>query len=76
MKDDTVWNDPEGAPILRRVAETFDAWNTARAKFNRCTKPATREAARKVADAAEVAYRAAAAERDTFVAAWKASRGL
>jgi hypothetical protein len=58
---------PELKPAMQEVQRTFDALTAARAKFNRCSKPASREAARVAMVAAEGAYRRASDRRDELV---------
>ena len=53
--------------IVLEVSRTFTALSTTRAKFNRCSRPESREAARVTMVAAEVAYREAADRRDRLV---------
>lgn len=71
---DTIYNDPEGAPILRRVEQAFRALTAARAKFNRCTREDSRKAAELELQQAEIEYREAADARDRFVEIFNARK--
>lgn len=69
MSRDTLdLSDPTLAAAIADVERTFAAMRAAQTKFNRCSKPANREAARKAMEVAEVAYRHAAGRRDELVA--------
>jgi hypothetical protein len=53
--------------VMLEVSRTFTALSKARAKFNRCSKPESREAARVAMVAAEADYRQVADRRDRLV---------
>jgi hypothetical protein len=65
LEADTVV--PELDAAIREVERTFTALRAARSKFNRCSKPANREAARLAMVEAEAAYRIASDRRDELV---------
>jgi hypothetical protein len=60
--------------VMLEVSRTFTALNKARAKFNRCSKPESREAARVAMGSAEAEYRQVAKRRDRLVELRNANR--
>ena len=58
---------PELEAAIARVQKTFDVLTKARAKFNRCRRDDSREAAREEMVRAESAYREASDRRDELV---------
>ena len=71
---ETIHNDPEGGPIIRRVEETFAALTKARNRQSRVSRPEAVEAAAADYAIAEKAYRIAADARDRFVEIWNARK--
>jgi hypothetical protein len=71
---DTIHNDPEGGPIIRRVEETFAALTKARNRQSRVSKPEAVAAAAADYKIADKAYRVAADARDRFVEIWNARK--
>ncbi len=71
---DTIYNDPEGAPIMKRVEETFRVLTQARNRQSRVRRPEAIAAAADAYKAADRAYRAAAAARDRFVEIFNARK--
>ena len=71
---DTICNDPEGGPIMRRVEETFRLLTKARNRQSRVRRPEAIEVAAIDYKAAEKAYRDAADARDRFVEIFRARK--
>lgn len=71
---DTIHNDPEGGPIIRRVEETFAKLSKARTRQSRVSRPEAVIAAAADYKIAEKEYRAASDARDRFVEIWSARK--
>jgi len=69
LVDDNTGSDikRELEAVMLEVSRTFTALSKARAKFNRCSKPKSREAARVAMVAAEAEYREVSDRRDRLV---------
>ena len=69
LVDDNTGSDikRELEAVMLEVSRAFTALTKARAKFNRCSKPESREAARVAMIAAEAQYRQVADRRDRLV---------
>ena len=69
LVDDNTGSDikRELEAVILEVSRTFTGLSKARAKFNRCSRPESREAARVAMVATEVAYREVADRRDRLV---------
>ena len=69
LVDDNTGSDikRELEAVMLEVSRTFTALSKARAKFNRCSRPESREAARIAMVAAEAAYREVSDRRDRLV---------
>lgn len=69
LVDDNTGSDikRELEAVMLEVSRTFTALTKARAKFNRCSRPESREAARVAMVAAEAAYREVSDRRDRLV---------
>ena len=69
LVDDNTGSDikRELEAVMLEISRTFTLLSKARAKFNRCSKPESREAARAAMVAAEAAYREVADRRDRLV---------
>ena len=69
LVDDNTGSDikRELEAVMLEVSRTFTAMSKAHATFNRCSKPASREAARVAMVAAEAEYREVSDRRDRLV---------
>ena len=69
LVDDNTGSDikRELEAVLLEVSRTFKALSNARATFNRCSRPESRETARVVMVAADAAYREVSDRRDCLV---------
>lgn len=69
LVDDNTGSDikRELEAVMLEVSRTFTALSKARATFNRCSRPESREAARVAMVAAEAAYREVSDRRDRLV---------
>jgi hypothetical protein len=69
LVDDNTGSDikRELETVKLEVSRTFTALTKARAKFNRCSRPESREAARIAMTSAEAAYREVSDQRDRLV---------
>jgi hypothetical protein len=74
LRADTIHNDPEGGPIIRRVEETFARLTKARTRQNQVRRPEAVIAAAADYVIAEKEYRLASDARDRFVEIWNARK--